>query len=112
MLDEDNTLLTERETAELLKVSPRTLAAWRQRRRGPRVVKFARNSVRYRRADVLDFIQACGGGWRPHAQLGGSGACVFDLEAEQADYGWVDVVHLQPPDCGDCRERELPVGRE
>jgi predicted DNA-binding transcriptional regulator AlpA len=51
-------LLRERETAQLLNFSPRTLAAWRLRHRGPRFVKFARNSVRYRRADVVAFIES------------------------------------------------------
>ncbi len=58
MTNDSNALLTERQTAELLNVSPRTLAAWRLRRRGPRVVKFGRNSVRYRRGDVLAFIES------------------------------------------------------
>lgn len=50
-------LLTEREAAELLKTSPRTLQAWRCDKVGPAFVKIGR-SIRYRRHDLLTWIAA------------------------------------------------------
>lgn len=49
-------LLTERETADLLQVSPATLATWRSTERYP--LKFIRcgRAVRYAPRDVADFI--------------------------------------------------------
>lgn len=53
-------LLTERETARLLAVSPTTLATWRSRHRY--ALRFVRlgsaRAIRYRLADVLSFVAA------------------------------------------------------
>lgn len=51
-------LLTEKQAAELLAVSPTTLATWRSRRRYalPFVRLGSARAIRYRRADVLAFI--------------------------------------------------------
>jgi hypothetical protein len=49
-------ILTERDAAELLKVSCRTLQAWRCARVGPRFIRVGR-SVRYRRSDLFDWIE-------------------------------------------------------
>lgn len=47
-------LLTEKQAAEILNVSHRTLQAWRVRGGGPRFVKMGK-SVRYSRAALLEF---------------------------------------------------------
>ncbi len=48
-------LLNEKEAAELLGQSPRTLQQWRWRATGPRYVKNGR-SVRYSLTDLQEFI--------------------------------------------------------
>lgn len=49
-------LLTEKDVAQLLGYSPRTLQKWRAAGVGPRFVK-ANRSVRYRREDLLLWIK-------------------------------------------------------
>jgi len=51
------TLLTEQETAALLKVTKKGLQGWRYRGAGPRYVKVGR-SVRYRPEDLQAFVLA------------------------------------------------------
>jgi excisionase family DNA binding protein len=48
--------MTVDEVAELLTVSPATVRYWRQFRTGPRSFKLG-GSVRYRRADVLAWLE-------------------------------------------------------
>jgi hypothetical protein len=55
--DEDGVLLYERDAAALLKLSVRTLQGWRSRAFGPDFVRAGR-AVRYRRNDVLNWINA------------------------------------------------------
>ena len=43
--------LTEREAAEILSVSPKTLQAWRWMRKGPAYVRYVR-AIRYLPADL------------------------------------------------------------
>ena len=50
-------LITEREAAELLGVSFRTLQAWRVRGRGPPFCKIGR-AVRYTRPLLLEYVEA------------------------------------------------------
>ena len=50
-------LLTEDEAAELLRLSPRTLQAWRTDKSGPAYVKLGR-AIRYRRGTLLDWAKA------------------------------------------------------
>ena len=50
-------LLTEAEAAEFLQVSPRTLQGWRYNGGGPRFVRISRRIIRYRRQDLLDWIE-------------------------------------------------------
>lgn len=50
-------LLTEREAAEFLAVSPATLNAWRTRRQGPRYIKLGR-AVRYQQADLAAWLES------------------------------------------------------
>jgi predicted DNA-binding transcriptional regulator AlpA len=55
-LDPDG-LLTERQTAELLNLSVRTLQAWRVKGDGPRFVHAGR-AVRYRRRDLIAWMDS------------------------------------------------------
>lgn len=48
-------LLDEKDVAAWLKMSVRTVQAWRVSGAGPRFVRLNR-AVRYRRADVLDYL--------------------------------------------------------
>jgi excisionase family DNA binding protein len=54
--DAPDPLLTPAETAEYLKVSVRTLDAWRYRKTGPRFIHLGRH-VRYRRSALEDFLR-------------------------------------------------------
>ena len=51
-------VLTEREAAQLICFSYRTLQAWRQRNQGPPFIKISRRSIRYSRAALIDWINA------------------------------------------------------
>lgn len=51
-------LMTETEAAEVLCYSVRALQNWRHRGGGPRFVKVSSRSVRYRRSDLLAWIEA------------------------------------------------------
>ncbi|WP_200914720.1 helix-turn-helix transcriptional regulator [Bradyrhizobium viridifuturi] len=55
-------LLREQDAADLLSLSVRTLQSWRIRMAGPPFVQVGR-AVRYRRRDLIDWINAntCGG---------------------------------------------------
>jgi len=55
--DDDGALLTERDAADLLKISTRTLQAWRCAGSGPSFIRVGR-SIRYRRLDVLNWLQS------------------------------------------------------
>ncbi len=48
-------LMTEAEVAETLRISVRTLQAWRVSGNGPRYAKIGR-SVRYRRSDIDNWV--------------------------------------------------------
>lgn len=48
-------LLTEKETAALLRISVKALQRWRCRGTGPKFLKFG-SCVRYRRGDLQDFV--------------------------------------------------------
>jgi DNA-binding transcriptional MerR regulator len=52
----DDQLLTEDDLAELVRVSPRTVRRWRQKRTGPRVVRVM-GSPRYWRSDVVRWVE-------------------------------------------------------
>ena len=49
-------LLSETEAADFLGYSVRTLQGWRVKGGGPRFVKVSARSIRYRRRDLLAFI--------------------------------------------------------
>jgi hypothetical protein len=53
--DDSELLLTERDAADLLKVSTRTLQAWRCDRVGPPFIRVGR-SIRYRRGELLVWL--------------------------------------------------------
>jgi len=55
-LDPD-ALLVEIHAADLLKVSSRTLQAWRANRRGPPFIRAGR-AIRYRRRDLIAWMDA------------------------------------------------------
>lgn len=50
-------LLNEKEAAEFLNYSVRALQNWRLRGGGPRYVKVSSRSVRYRRRDLLAWVE-------------------------------------------------------
>jgi hypothetical protein len=54
---DNDTLLTEAEASEFLKLSVRTLQAWRIRVAGPAFVHVGR-AIRYRRRDLIVWIEA------------------------------------------------------
>lgn len=53
-------LLNETEAAEFLGVKRATMSNWRWRGIGPRFVKIGQKLVRYRRADLLTFVDSGG----------------------------------------------------
>jgi hypothetical protein len=55
--DEPDALLTEIEAADLLRLSIRTLQAWRARGYGPPFVRAGR-AIRYRRRDLVAWVNA------------------------------------------------------
>jgi predicted DNA-binding transcriptional regulator AlpA len=57
MSDPDR-LMNEHEAAEVLCYSVRALQNWRSRGGGPKFIKVSARSVRYRRRDLLDWIEA------------------------------------------------------
>lgn len=58
MIHDSDARLTEYESARLLSLSPRTLQAWRLRGNGPPTVQVSARRIRYRRADLVAWIEA------------------------------------------------------
>jgi predicted DNA-binding transcriptional regulator AlpA len=56
--DDPDRLVDERQAAEFLAYSVRALQNWRVRGGGPRFVKVSGRSIRYRRRDLIDWIEA------------------------------------------------------
>ncbi|MBE3604327.1 helix-turn-helix domain-containing protein [bacterium] len=54
---EANQMMSGPKAAEFLGVSKKTIENWRQQGKGPRFVRLSRRAVRYRIADLLEFIQ-------------------------------------------------------
>lgn len=54
-LDPDE-LYVERQAAQFLKVSEKTLQYWRFTGSGPKFVRISKRCVRYRRRDLIDWI--------------------------------------------------------
>jgi predicted DNA-binding transcriptional regulator AlpA len=53
-----NTLVDEREAASILCYSVRALQNWRHRGGGPKFVRVSSRSIRYRRRDLMDWIDS------------------------------------------------------
>ena len=51
-------LLTERETADMLRIKPETLTTWRHKGEGPKYVRVGRRTVRYPREQIFQFVLA------------------------------------------------------
>ena len=51
-------LLNQEEAARFLHVQPRTLESWRQRRIGPRFVRYSLRCVRYRSQDLQAWLDS------------------------------------------------------
>jgi hypothetical protein len=56
-INDHDALLTEVHAADILKLSIRTLQAWRARRTGPSYVRAGR-AIRYRKRDLLAWMDA------------------------------------------------------
>jgi predicted DNA-binding transcriptional regulator AlpA len=54
----DDTLMSEAQAAALLGVTQRTLQGWRRNGAGPGFVRLTARSVRYRRADLVGWVNA------------------------------------------------------
>jgi excisionase family DNA binding protein len=52
-------LLTVQQVSELTGISVETLNQWRSQRKGPPYLKVEGKLVRYRRADLLEYFEAC-----------------------------------------------------
>ncbi len=62
-MEYDDTLLTVAEAASLLRLQRATLWAWRRQGHGPRPINIGRRDgqrpvIRYRRADLIEFVVA------------------------------------------------------
>lgn len=55
-VEDPDRLLTVPQAAELLQLSPKTLANWASAGHGPRRVKLTARDIRYRRSDLIAFI--------------------------------------------------------
>jgi predicted DNA-binding transcriptional regulator AlpA len=53
----DSRLVTVNEAADFLRTSPKTLEGWRTRGGGPKFVRLGTRAVRYRPADLNEFIE-------------------------------------------------------
>ena len=56
--NEHEQLLRQEDVAKILDLSPRTLEAWRHKGGGPRYLSLTPRCVRYRRRDLLEWIEA------------------------------------------------------
>ncbi len=54
----ESDMLNEREAAEIIGVSRFTMNGWRHRRTGPSWISISARCVRYRRADLLAWLEA------------------------------------------------------
>ena len=56
--EEENKMLTDKEAAELLRVTPQTLRVRRMKKQPPRFLKIGKR-VFYEEKDILDFKKSC-----------------------------------------------------
>jgi hypothetical protein len=52
----DNKLLTQKQAADFLNVSPRTLESWRRKRTGPRYTRYSNRCLRYSERELADWL--------------------------------------------------------
>lgn len=52
MTSETDPLLTERQAAEYINASPRSMQTWRRQGHGPRFCRLGSRMIRYRRSDL------------------------------------------------------------
>lgn len=52
----DKKFLTEREAAEYLRLSPKTLRRWRKAGAGPRFVRIGGTAIRYSTTEIESFV--------------------------------------------------------
>jgi len=52
-------MLTPKEAAEILGISPETLKDWRRADAGPDFCRYETGTVRYKRADVIAYREQC-----------------------------------------------------
>ncbi len=53
---ENPSLISEKQAAEILNLTPSALRKWRQQRRGPRFVRLSPRCVKYRASDIAEFL--------------------------------------------------------
>ncbi len=59
VLDQDpDELMLDEAAAQFLKIAPKTLASWRFNGGGPKFVRLSRRCVRYRKKDLVTWIEA------------------------------------------------------
>lgn len=51
-------VMDEEDAAHFIGVSQKTLQTWRSRRMGPPYIRMARKCIRYRRADLQEFVDS------------------------------------------------------
>jgi len=57
-MDGSKGMLNQEEAARFLHVQPRTLESWRQRRIGPRFIRYSMRCVRYRLQDLQAWLES------------------------------------------------------
>lgn len=57
-LTDPDVLLCEQQAAAMLGYTPRALQQWRRTGTGPQFIRVSARSIRYRRRDLLDWIEA------------------------------------------------------
>ena len=56
--NDPESLLDTEDAGTFLAISAKTLQAWRCKGRGPKWIRFSKGCVRYKRRDLIAFIQA------------------------------------------------------
>lgn len=59
MNNQEDATLTTAQAAEMLGIKPGTLEIWRVYGKSPRYLKIGRRAVRYRKSDILEFMESC-----------------------------------------------------
>lgn len=56
-MTENQGIMTEKQAANFLSLTPRTLQAWRYRGDGPQFIRISRRCIRYRRCDLDQWLE-------------------------------------------------------